>query len=122
MLHLQSLSHKHFIEVLCYLGYCGDELFNKEKLLKDAWAFVGGTEGRNISRRSLIIFLNALNNVYLPWMSEVQASAQPLTKGQTPYAEFYLQGDQEAQAVHNKFFAFWEYRSKIRTVSVSLRD
>jgi hypothetical protein len=79
MLSLPSLCFKHFADVLCYLGYCGDELFNRERLLKDAWGFVGGTESRNISRRSLVIFINALNNVYLPWMSE--GISQSLEKG-----------------------------------------
>jgi len=120
LLSLQSFSYKHFVDVLCYLGYCGDELFNKEKLLKDAWTFIGGSDTRNISRRSLIIFVNALNNVFLPWMSETQDSTLTTSKGQPPYAEFYLRDEHDSAAVHNKFFAFWEYRSKIRTVSVSL--
>jgi Ca2+-binding EF-hand superfamily protein len=70
LLKQESLTFKHFVDVLSYLGYCGEDLSQKERILKYAWSHIGGTDTRNVSRRSLIIFVNALNNVYLPWMSE----------------------------------------------------
>ena len=62
--------------------------------------------------------MHALNNVYLPWMSEV-VSDLPDKEGE--YAEFYARNEQDMALVHSRFFAFWEYRQKIKTVSVTLK-
>ncbi len=50
--------------------------------------------------------MNALNNLHLKWMSE---------GGQN---EFNVRDEHETQNLHNKYFAFWEHRSKIRASSV----
>jgi hypothetical protein len=39
-------------------------------LVKEAWAIIGGTDNVGISRKSFIIFIHALNNLSLSWMSE----------------------------------------------------
>ena len=98
---MNFLHYEVFVDLLNYLGYAGDDLFQKEKLLGDAWAEVGGSESKGITKKAFIIFVNVLNNVFLPWMGEDKK-------------DFHVNSDQEVQALHNKFFAFWEHRSKIR--------
>lgn len=118
LLHANCLTLQQFTEVLSFLGYSGEDLCLRDKLLKEAYSYIGGTESRPISRRSLVVFLHALNNVYLPWMSEV-ASDLPEKEGE--YAEFYIRHEQDMAVLHSRYFAFWEYRQKIKTVSVSLK-
>lgn len=50
-----------------------------------------------ISKKSFIIFLNILNNLFLPWMGEEEN-------------DFKVRDEAEMQMLHNKFFAFWEHR------------
>lgn len=69
-LSLTSLTYDKFSDLLWYLGYSGESLFNKDKILQDAWQHLGGSDDRNISKRSFIIFIYALNNLYFKWMSE----------------------------------------------------
>ncbi len=53
-------------DLLAYLGYYGDQLPYKDRIAADAFKSMGGTlGGRNITKRSFIVFLNAINNVYL---------------------------------------------------------
>lgn len=66
-----SISYDLFVDILNYLGFSGDDLSQKERIQKDAWNHLGGSDSRNISKRTLIIFINSLNNVYLQWMSEL---------------------------------------------------
>ena len=65
-----NITYELFVDILSYLGFTGDDLNQRERIQKDAWNHLGGSESRNISKRTLIIFINALNNVYLPWMSD----------------------------------------------------
>ena len=59
-------------DLMVYLGYAGDQLAFKERIMLDAYKFMGGqTHGehrKNITKRSFIVFVNAINNVFLQWM------------------------------------------------------
>jgi hypothetical protein len=96
---------------LGYLGFTGDDLALRDRIQKDAWYHLGGTDIRNISKRSLIIFVNSLNNVYLPWMS------QPGDQNCIDISDFNVKNEQEVAQIHYKFFSFWEHRSKIKASS-----
>jgi hypothetical protein len=37
--------------------------------LKDSWTHIGGRDA-GISKKTFIIFVNGINNLYLPWMAE----------------------------------------------------
>ena len=38
-----NLSFEVFADLLMYLGYIGEDLCNKDRILKDAWKQIGGT-------------------------------------------------------------------------------
>lgn len=66
---MNFLHFNMFVDLLNYLGYASRNLKNRERLLNDSWNFIGGSESKGISKRAFIIFVNVLNNVFLPWMS-----------------------------------------------------
>jgi hypothetical protein len=72
-------------------------------MLKDAFIILGGSNTEGITKRSFVIFINALNNLFLPWMSE-KVKNDP----------FFLSNEKEVQKIHAKFFALWEHKSKLR--------
>eukprot|EP00347_Sterkiella_histriomuscorum_P006789 403351425 len=117
-LRLNSLSLDQFYDILCYLGYTGDDHQNKDRITQDAWVYLGGSQNRQISKKSLIIFIHALNNLYFPWMTEHAQTSEVLNIMQDQaYSEFYIRNEQEASQLHQKFFEFWEYRSKIKSTN-----
>ena len=83
------------------LGYTSEKQIAKYDLLNESWKFMGGSDERNIPKRALTIFLNAINNVYLPWMSVEKTG-------------FHLKSDKETSQIHNKYFSFWEHKSKLK--------
>ncbi|CDW83694.1 UNKNOWN [Stylonychia lemnae] len=117
-LQVISIDFDKFVDILKYLGYANNEMSLKEKILTDAWAQIGGSENRNISKRSLIIFINCLNNIYLQWMSNIEDRSEDYNGMDIDIAEFYVRSLSEMQYIHNKFFAFWENRSKIKNSSI----
>ncbi len=56
-------------DLLEYLGYYGEQLPNKERVVVDAFKIMGGViygeSKRNVTKKSFIVFLNAINNVFL---------------------------------------------------------
>ena len=56
-------------DLLTYLGYAGDQLSYKERILSDAFKVMGGVSNgehkANVRKRSFIVFVNAINNVFL---------------------------------------------------------
>jgi hypothetical protein len=62
-------------DILTYLGYFSDSIAYKDRILSDSFKQMGGSLptagdhlGRNVSKRSFIVFVNAINNVFLNWM------------------------------------------------------
>mmetsp|Transcript_32223 Transcript_32223/g.31531 ORF Transcript_32223/g.31531 Transcript_32223/m.31531 type:complete len:198 (+) Transcript_32223:1300-1893(+) len=99
LLETPSFSQEEFSDVLEYLGFSGQTLHERSKLINEAWSTLSGDLG-GVSKRSFIIFVNVLNNLFLPWMGEGQG--------------FKLRDEGEMQALHNRFFPFWEYKQKIK--------
>jgi hypothetical protein len=62
-------------DLLEFLGYYGDSLPYKERVIVDAFKTMGGViygeNKKNVSKKSFIVFLNAINNVFLQWMKGV---------------------------------------------------
>ena len=67
-----DLSIETITDLLEYLGYYGDQLPYKERVVVDAFKTMGGVvygdSKKNVSKKSFIVFLNAINNVFLQWM------------------------------------------------------
>jgi hypothetical protein len=94
-------------DLLTYLGYSSEHLSYRERILTDAFKTMGGNahpeHRKNVSKRSFIVFVNAINNVFLQWMKS----------GDSP-EDYYLKSEQETAQVHYKYFALWEHRQKIK--------
>ena len=58
-----------------------------------------GEHRKNVSKRSFIVLINAINNVFLHWMKE----------GDSP-EDFCVKSEQETAQIHYRFFALWEHR------------
>jgi hypothetical protein len=85
-------------DLLIYLGYAGDDLTFLERIILDAYKAMGGSAERNVSKRAFIVFINAINNVFLHWMKGEEGD--PLR----------VKSEQEAAQIHYRFFALWEHR------------
>ena len=59
-------------DLLEYLGYYGEQLPYKERIIVEAFKTMGGViygeNRKNVTKKSFIVFLNAINNVFLQWM------------------------------------------------------
>ena len=56
-------------DLLTYLGYTGDYMPLKDHIMANAFKTMGGQPNRsNVTKRSFIVFVNAINNIYLQWM------------------------------------------------------
>jgi hypothetical protein len=68
--NIQEIEFELYIDLLSNLGYISSELRERDQIIVDTWKFIGGSDSRNISKRAFIVFINALNNVFLPWMTQ----------------------------------------------------
>ena len=70
---MQDFSLDTCSDLLTYLGYSGEGLSYRDRIIADAFKTMGGhissgDHRRNVSKRSFIVFINAINNVFLHWM------------------------------------------------------
>ena len=94
-------------DLLTYLGYAGDDLAYSDRTILEAYRAMGGTADRYVTKRAFIVFVNAINNVFLQWM-----------KGEVG-DHFKVCSEQEAAQIHYRFFALWEHRQKIKISSAT---
>jgi hypothetical protein len=94
-----DLSIDSVVDILSYLGYSSEQLPFKDRIHADAFKLMGGNHGRNVSKRSLIVFINAINNVFLTWMTE-----------DGRMEDLKVKSEKEVAQIHYRFFAFWEHR------------
>jgi len=101
-------------DLFIYLGYAGDQLAFKDRIMLDAFKLMGGQahseHRKNVTKRSFIVFVNAINNVFLQWMKGSEESVNE---------DFKIKSYQEASQIHYRFFSLWEHRQKIKLSSRS---
>ena len=112
---MMDLSFETCTDLLTYLGYCGDQLAFKDRIIGDAFKIMraGSATGSNVSKRSFIVFINAINNVFLQWMK----GGGDENSSTVNNSDFTVKSEQETAQIHYRFFALWEYRQKIKLLS-----
>jgi hypothetical protein len=85
-------------DLLTYLGYAGDDLAYQDRTILEAYKAMGGTADRHVTKRAFIVFINAINNVFLQWMKGGEGD------------HLKVSSEQEAAQIHYRFFALWEHR------------